>query len=144
MLQASQGGTMPPDFDGAYQIREARLTIAASDSLVDTASPLTISDTRHPCGTLTVMVNGELDFNTAPIFHWRICGLLEGQYGGSLELDLSGLDFCDLAGWRAVHAVAETAAEVWYRTSITAAAPCLDAFLRLCDIPEFLGYTPRT
>lgn len=133
---------MPPDSDGAFQVREAGLTVAASASSVDTAIPMTISGIRHPCGTLTVTVTGDLDFCTVSTFRRQICGLLDGQYGGNLELDFSRLDFCDLAGWRAVHAVVETAATMRYRTRITAAAPCVDAVLRLCQIPVFLGYTP--
>ncbi|GLY98454.1 STAS domain-containing protein [Actinoplanes sp. NBRC 103695] len=134
---------MPPDSDGAYQIRETDLTFAVSASPADTATPMAISGIRHPCGTLTVTVTGDLDFCTASTFQRQIRGLLDGRYGGSLELDFSRLDFCDLAGWRAVHAVVETAATMRYQTRITAAAPCLDAVLRLCQIPAFLGYTPR-
>lgn len=133
---------MPPESDGAYQIREAGLTVAAFASIVDAAEPITISDTRHPSGALTVSVTGDLDFSTASTFHRQICGLLDGQNGGGLELDFSRLNFCDLAGWRAIHAVAETAAKMRHRTRITAAAPCLDALLQLCHIPVFLGYTP--
>lgn len=142
MLQARQGVTMPPNSDGANQIREAILGIAKPVIPVNTAPPITISATQRPCGTLTVTVAGELDFGTASTLYRQICGLLHGQYGGELELDFSRLDFCDLAGRRAVHAVAETATKRWYRTRITAAAPCLDKVLELCRIPVFLGYTP--
>jgi anti-anti-sigma factor len=133
---------MPPKSDGAYQFREAGLTFSASASQVDTATPVTISGRRHPGGTVTVTVYGYLDFSTASTFHWQICELLEGQCGGSLELDLSDLDFCDIAGWRAIHAMAETAGKMRYRTRIIGPAPCLDTLLQLCDIPVFLGYTP--
>jgi anti-anti-sigma factor len=142
MLPARQGVTMPPDSDGANQIREADLSIARFVFPVNTAPPITISATQQPCGTLTVAVAGELDTGTAPTLYRQICGLLHGQYGSGLELDLSRLDFCDLAGWRAVHAVAETARKRRYHTRITAAAPCLDTVLELCHIPVFLGYTP--
>jgi anti-anti-sigma factor len=133
---------MSPDSDGTYQIREAGFTIASSASPADTAEPITISDTRHPSGTLTVTVIGDLDFSTAATFHRRLYALLDCQHGGVLELNFSRLDFCDLAGWRAIHAVAQAAAKMRYRTRITAAAPCLDAVLQLCHIPVFLGYTP--
>ncbi|WP_212986189.1 STAS domain-containing protein [Actinoplanes auranticolor] len=133
---------MPPDSHGAYQIREACRTIAAFASPVDTATLITISDTRHPSGVLTVTVTGDLDFGTASTFYRQICGLLDGRYGGGVELDFSRLNFCDLAGWRAVHAVAETAATMGYQARITAAASCLDVVLRLCHIPVFLGYRP--
>lgn len=133
---------MPPDSDRAYQIREAGHTIAAYASPVDTATLITICHTRHPSGILTVTVTGDLDFGTASTFYRQICGLLDGPSGGGLGLDFSRLNFCDLAGWRAVHAAAETAAEMGYQTRITAAATCLDAVLRICHIPVFLGYTP--
>jgi anti-anti-sigma factor len=133
---------MPPDSDGAYQIREASLTDDASALPVDTGAPITISGTRRPCGTLSVTVAGELDFSNAPAFQRKIRGLLDAEQDGGLELDFSRLDFCDLAGWRAVHAVAETAAEMRHRTRITAGAPCLDVLLQLCHIPVFLDYTP--
>lgn len=131
---------MPPDSDGAYQIRETSLTIDAS--ALPVATPITISGNRRPCGTLSVTVAGELDFSTAPAFQRQIRGLLDGEQGGGLELDLSRLDFCDLAGWRAVQAVAEAAGTMRRRTRITAGAPCLDLLLQLCHVPVFLGYRP--
>ncbi|WP_164842233.1 STAS domain-containing protein [Actinoplanes solisilvae] len=133
---------MAPDSDGATPIREADLGLAEFAFLVNTAPPFTISTTQQPCGTLTVTVAGELDYGTASTLYRQICELLHGQQGGGLELDFSRLAFCDLAGWRAIHAVAETATKRRYRTFITAGAPCLDTVLELCAIPEFLGYTP--
>jgi anti-anti-sigma factor len=101
----------------------------------------TAAHARLPSGTLTVTVKGDLDIGTAPAFHRQISTLLEGGYGGRLELDFSLLDFCDVAGMRAIHAVAEAAAKTHHHTHITAAAPPLDTILQLCGIAVFMGYT---
>jgi anti-anti-sigma factor len=103
---------------------------------------IAISGDHLLSGTLTIAVIGELDLGTAAAFHRQICTLLDGRHGGCLDLDLTLLDFCDLAGVRAIHAVAEAAAATQHQTRITAAAPAIDTVLQLCQIPAFLGYTP--
>ena len=105
---------------------------------------LAVSENQLPSGTLTLAVIGELDIGTAPAFHRQICALLQGRRGGRVELDFTLLDFCDLAGMRAIHAVGEVAAKTQHQTRITAAAPSLDTVLQLCQIPVFLGYTGAT
>src|SRR4051794_1692992 len=90
---------------------------------------LTLSDTRSPTGVLAVAVTGDLDIATAPRFFRQVCELLDRESGGYLELDLSGVGFCDLTGLRAVQEVADAAAEMEHQTWITAAAPSFDAML---------------
>ena len=110
---------------------------------MDAVTPrITISDARLPSGALAVTVTGDLDIGTAPTFHRQICGLLDDGCREHLELDLSLLDFCDIAGMRAIHEVAEAAAERQRQTWITASAPSLDTVLKLCGIPILLGHVP--
>jgi anti-anti-sigma factor len=49
----------------------------------------------------TLVVTGELDVATAPLFEDALNGALDGQ-GGEFCLDLSGLTFMDSTGARAI------------------------------------------
>jgi anti-anti-sigma factor len=109
---------------------------------VDAVTPrIVISDFLLPSGALAVTVSGDLDFGTAPVFRQRIRAILEDRCEGRLELDFTFLDFCDIAGMRAIHEVAEAATGMQHQTWITAAAPSLDTVLQLCEITAFLGYS---
>ena len=103
---------------------------------------ITIINARRPAGSRTVVVAGELEIGTVPAFQEQIHAILRSVQGEQLNLDLSTLEFCDLAGLRALQALESTAVENAYRLRVTAAAPCLDVILELCQISAMLGYMP--
>lgn len=108
----------------------------------DAEPPISFVVVARPSGGATVMVVGELAFDTVSIFRRRVAAILYGGQGAPLELDLSAVEFCDAAGLTALQSVADTAAEVQPRMRITAASSCFDVLLGLCQIPGLLGYTP--
>lgn len=85
-----------------------------------------------------VTVTGDLDVTTVAVFHRRLSGILGGRPALCLELDLSGLEFCDLAGLRALETLGRTA----NRVRIVAAGPALDLLLTLSRTTTLLGHTP--
>ncbi|GAA2914574.1 hypothetical protein Acy02nite_17280 [Actinoplanes cyaneus] len=103
---------------------------------------LTLTGIRLPGGALRVVVTGELDIGTAAAFQERLSEILDGCPDQHVELDLAALDFCDLSGLRALHAVGRVAAEQRRPVRITVAGSCLDVLLNLCRTSAVLGYSP--
>jgi anti-anti-sigma factor len=56
-----------------------------------------VADTA-PDGALTLTVTGELDTTTADTARTQLTALLQRSSAPQVQLDLSGLVFCDLAG----------------------------------------------
>ena len=108
----------------------------------DAELPISFVVVARPSGGATVMVVGELVFDTVPIFRRRVAAIRDGGRGAPVDLDMSAVEFCDAAGLRALQSVADTAAEVQLEVRITAASSCLDVLLKLCQISRLLGYTP--
>ena len=125
--------------DGCGRVRRRPGRAAAVD---DAEPPISFVVVARPSGGATVMVVGELAFDTVPIFRRRVAAMLDGGQGAPLELDLSAVEFCDAAGLTALQSVADTAAEEQLEVRITAASSCLDVLLELCQIPGLLGHTP--
>ncbi|MEV6598885.1 STAS domain-containing protein [Actinoplanes sp. NPDC051346] len=107
------------------------------------AEHLTITNARSPAGTLTITVTGDLDRETMTKFRRHLAGVVDGHRDGDLDLNLSAVDFCDLAGLRTLQAL-DQATDGHHQVRITAASPAVDALLQLCRIPTLLAYTPST
>jgi len=103
---------------------------------------LTVTEALLAPGTVLITVTGDLDIATTPTLQRRMCEIRAARPDRSLQLDLSGLLFCDLAGLRALHALDQVDAEERRRVRITVAARCLDVLLHLCRVSAVLGYTP--
>ncbi|GIE75261.1 hypothetical protein Aph02nite_12110 [Actinoplanes philippinensis] len=104
------------------------------DHLVD----LTVTVERTGPGELLVGVAGELDIRTASPMLRTLGGLLGEDEFAVMRLNLSGIEFCDHAGLRALHALEVAAGPD--RVRIVAAHPSVDVILRLCGIATFLGH----
>ncbi|MFC6566711.1 STAS domain-containing protein [Actinoplanes utahensis] len=115
------------------------------EHMMDVSAPritVTATTTELVPGVVRVRAVGDLDAATVPVFRSRLSALLTDEGGGErVELDLSGIDFCDVAGLRALQAVGD-AAQAQRPARITAAGPWLDVLLRLCPIPRLLDYAP--
>lgn len=103
----------------------------------DQQEDLTVTVERTGPGELLATVAGELDIRTAaPML--RTLGRLVGGGLELIRLDLSGVEFCDHAGLRALNTLEMTAGAG--RVCIVAAHPSVDMILRLCGLTTFLGH----
>ncbi len=89
-------------------------------------------------GEALARVSGELDIQTVSPMLRALGGLIGDDGPELIRLDLSGVEFCDHAGLRALHRLAATAGAG--RLSIVAAHPSVDMILRLCGLTTFLGH----
>lgn len=103
---------------------------------------LTVTEVGLRRDAVRVAVTGELDIGTAAALHQRLSEILDRHPGQRLELDLSALDFCDVAGLRALDDFDQTSAQARCQVRIAAAGYCFDLLLKLCATPTVLGYTP--
>ncbi|OJF12886.1 STAS domain-containing protein [Couchioplanes caeruleus] len=93
-------------------------------------------------GVLTLTMTGELSITTAETARTQLTALLERSPAPQARLDLSGLDFCDLAGLRLLlHVSAQTAA-AGRAVRVSAASPAVDYLLTLTRTAPSLGYQP--
>jgi len=102
---------------------------------------LSISAEETAPAEVFVRISGELDIQTATPLLRTLRPFAGEQGAGLLLLDLTGVRFCDHAGLRALHALGEAAGPG--RVRIVGVHPSVDVILRLCRIPEFLGYTTQ-
>ncbi len=100
----------------------------------DATGHITITHLPLPDGGLTIAVSGALTITTAPAFDQYLRAVLDHHPGVRLELDLSEVEFCDLAGWRALHAVGH------HPVCITAVSEPVDVLLRLLAVPAPFGH----
>ena len=103
---------------------------------------LVVAEVGLRSDAVVVAVTGELDAATAAAFERRLAEILDGRPGRRVELDLSALEFCDLTGLRALHALGVADGEAPQQIRIIAAGPSLEVLLELCQIPAVLGYAP--
>ncbi|OJF12624.1 anti-anti-sigma factor [Couchioplanes caeruleus] len=101
------------------------------------AQHITVSTAPSSAAILTITVSGDLERDTVTTFRHYLACVLDGHPTGDLDLNLSGVEFCDLTGLRTLHAL-----DGHHQIRITAASPAVDVLLQLCDIPTLLGYTP--
>jgi anti-anti-sigma factor len=85
-------------------------------------------------------VNGDLDIDTAGRFREHLTALVQERRPSRLDLDLSGVGFCDLIGLRALLELGDDKCEIPAR--IVAPGPNLDLLMGLCEIGTLLGYRP--
>ncbi|WP_328479075.1 STAS domain-containing protein [Actinoplanes sp. NBC_00393] len=103
---------------------------------------IAVTEVRLYDGAVLVAVTGELDIGTTATFHYQLSEILDGCDGQRLDLDLSALDFCDLSGLRALHALGRACAQDRCPVRITTAGPALNVLLHLTQTPTLLDYTP--
>jgi anti-anti-sigma factor len=104
----------------------------AGHELNVTASPLV-------GGAVLLTVTGDLDIDTTGRFRKHLSALARGRRPSRLDLDLSGVGFCDLIGLRAL---LELGGESEFPARIVAPGPNLDLLMELCEIGTLLGYRP--
>ena len=85
----------------------------------------------------TLFVTGELDVATASILEGAVDGALDGQ-GDELGLDLSGLDFMDSSGARAIMHAHDKAASLSSRLVILSPAPLVRRVLALMGLDRVM------
>ena len=102
---------------------------------------LTIIDSRLPSGTQRITLTGELDRTSAPTLQQWLRDAFDHHPGTPLELDLSALEFCDLAGLRTLQAVEQAATAAHCLAQIVAAATCVDVLMQCSQTPDLLGYS---
>lgn len=94
-------------------------------------SSSTVSVTSRRVGTsLLVEVEGELDLGSAPHLQDHLSWAIT-NYEGEVRLDLSGVDFVDCSGWRAVDQVAEALADRGDVLAIVAISPSVRRLLKI-------------
>jgi len=99
---------------------------------------MSVSRRRLPDGRERLTVHGELTSLTASAFCEQLLALLAA--GSRLELDLTGVEFIDGRGLRALYAVQSAAAPD--QATIIAAGASLDVLMRLTHTSPLLGYRP--
>lgn len=98
---------------------------------------ISIMTFRYVWGVLLV-VTGDLDIATVATFDRQVRAVLGSHHINRLDFDLSGVEFCDLAGVRALQGLSQNTATA----RIIAAGACLDVLLGLCRLDTLLG-TPQ-
>ncbi|WP_170047230.1 STAS domain-containing protein [Couchioplanes caeruleus] len=102
----------------------------------------------EPCraGVILATVSGPVDLLTVDRFRTQVEALLPDGgvrvLEGLLELDLSQVSFCDVAGLRALLAVRDTATRAGYRMMITNADGYTEALIAVFRLSELLGFQP--
>ncbi|MFI1990629.1 STAS domain-containing protein [Actinoplanes sp. NPDC020271] len=108
----------------------------------DVGQRLTVAEAKLYDDVVLVAVGGDLNIGTTGEFHRRLSEIVAEHPAERLELDLSALDFCDLAGLRAMLTLEQTGTTTARQARIVVAARCFDLLLDLCRTPAVLGYAP--
>ncbi|MGK5531722.1 STAS domain-containing protein [Streptomyces sp. URMC 129] len=97
-------------------------------------------------GRVTVGAVGEIDFSTLPRLREALTAALDvarGAAPGSVEVDLSGVSFCDCAGVNVLLAAWHRARAEGTPFRVTATgAPVVARIFRLLDVDHLLGLDP--
>jgi len=88
---------------------------------------------------LTLVVTGDLDLMTVPVFLAAATDVLHQGPGQSLRLDLSGVGFMDSTGINAMIKLREAAREAGRALELGAWSPYVDRVLRLVGLGELLA-----
>ncbi|WIM92564.1 GAF domain-containing protein [Actinoplanes oblitus] len=100
--------------------------------------------TRPPIGaTMVVALNGELAAPLAIDVPTRLTALLDEPVT-TLELDLTGLRFCDLTGLRVLLDLREHATVTGRTVSVVAASGVVRMLMQITDTASLLGYPPAS
>src|SRR5690349_10564075 len=92
----------------------------------------------HEQGRVTVMVNGELDLGSASALHREVHSLLSLPVE-SIVLDLSGLEFVDSSGIRALNDLRVASADRGIPFSIGPVSPAARTLLELTGMTDLFG-----
>jgi anti-anti-sigma factor len=103
-------------------------------SMVSHDSPLSVN-VVHENGSLLLVLAGELDIATRPRLR-KAVGELLGPHLRAVTLDLSALDFVDVAGLRALLDVKEMAAGVEAEFRLRSVSARTHQVIRLVDFDE--------
>lgn len=96
----------------------------------------------HP-GTARLTLTGELDAATAPLLETALSRAL-AHHPHCLELDLSALVFCDVAGLRALHHARHAARAQHTALHLTGLHPRLHHILTLMNATQLTSPPRRT
>lgn len=111
------------------------------DAVHETSRPLMIAVAPSGAtGRIRATVHGRLDLVTADQLRSEVLALLPGDGTGALELDLSRVGFCDMAGVRALVDAHTAAGRAGWRLTVTAAGPYPELLLTTLGVGELLGY----
>lgn len=92
--------------------------------------------------SIIIEVEGELDLASAPRLREGLVQALATHDGIALELDLSGVDFVDCAGWRPVIDAAGALRESGGRVAIVATSPPVERLVELVGLVEGVSFQP--
>jgi anti-sigma B factor antagonist len=94
-------------------------------------------------GRLVIKINGDLDFDSADAFVDTVKGVLAGAGGASVDVDLSGLDFLDSSGIRALLQAHRACVSQGGSLSVSGARGLIAEVLHITAVDELLGVTTR-
>ncbi|MBG0565409.1 STAS domain-containing protein [Actinoplanes aureus] len=115
----------------SYLLAYARLDEADAATVVATAS----------AGHLTIAVSGCVDVQACSTVTQRLCELIGGSDHRHVVLDLSGVEFCDCAGVRALLAVQEQATGAGVTCTVQGVRPHVRWLLEFTGAAPMLGLT---
>jgi anti-anti-sigma factor len=119
-------------------------TIPVSRGLSDAESPAALGLTHRisPDGHATAVIRGELDAATADAAREYVANVI-ARSSGTVEVDLTGLSFCDARGLRALVAMASCARSHDRRLKLTGTRPGIVKIMRITGVdanfPELRG-----
>lgn len=94
-------------------------------------------------GVVRVVLSGELARPVDAAVVARLTAMLD-QRRPLLELDLSGVRFLDLAGWRVLVGLGQAAVAAGGRVRVVSASDAVRLLLELTDTASLFGYPPET
>jgi anti-anti-sigma factor len=94
-------------------------------------------------GVLTLTLTGELTFTTVGTARTQLAALLDRSSPPEVQVDLSGVDFCDAAGLRLLLEVTSQAAVAGVTVRVVAASAPVDWLLTLTESASSLGYSQQ-
>jgi anti-anti-sigma factor len=104
---------------------------------------MSIAVAHHRPDALRVTIRGDVDVQTAESLRAELLALLaDERVVRVFELDLSEVDFCDLAGLRAVAAACDAATQGGRQMFVCAAGACTSLILATLDAGDAVGYQP--
>jgi anti-anti-sigma factor len=104
--------------------------------------PLGLTHRIYPDGHATAVIRGELDAATADAAREYVAGIIV-RSSGPVEVDLTGLSFCDARGLRALVGMAACARANGRKLRLTGTRPGIVKIMRITGVdanfPELLG-----
>ena len=119
-------------------------TIPVGRGLSDAESPATLGLTHriYPDGHATAVIRGELDAATADAAREYVANVI-ARGSGTIEVDLTGLSFCDARGLRALVGMATRARASGRQLKLTGTRPGIVKIMQITGVdanfPELRG-----